>query len=116
MRTSGRVQIGAWVLKRAGAGGWVWGKARPRVIKGQPSEEMVTPHRFVGQEIPFVELFGAWVYEQRHLAGLSKYALSKTSGISRRTIQRIEEGRVDPSLSTVVKLIRSLSDASVDLL
>jgi len=46
------------------------------------------------------------VRERRQAAGLSQAALGTALGVSRQTINAIETGRYDPSLTLAVRLAR----------
>lgn len=51
---------------------------------------------------------GTYIRERRELLGLLQPQLSAIAGISTRTIQLIENGKANPSLDTLVKLITPL--------
>lgn len=56
------------------------------------------------------------VRSRRKELGLSRWELSRKSGIGHFTLRSVEEGSVqDPKISTVVKLARGL-DISIDVL
>lgn len=46
------------------------------------------------------------VRQRRDEAGLSQRALSEALGVSRQTINSIETGRYDPSLTLAIKIAR----------
>jgi y4mF family transcriptional regulator len=47
---------------------------------------------------------GAAIKKRRELLGLLQPQLSAISGISRRTIQLVENGKANPSLETLLKI------------
>lgn len=51
---------------------------------------------------------GAIIKERRKVLGLSEKALSDLSGISRSTIQRIENGSIDVTLNSLLKIMKAL--------
>jgi len=51
---------------------------------------------------------GNLIKERRKVLGLIQAELAKISGISTRTIQLIEQGKMNPSLETLVKVIDPL--------
>ena len=52
---------------------------------------------------------GNLIKERRKVLGLIQAELAKISGISTRTIQLIEQGKMNPSLETLVKVIVPLA-------
>ncbi|MCE9564419.1 MAG: helix-turn-helix domain-containing protein [Planctomycetes bacterium] len=58
--------------------------------------------------------FGERLKRLREAAGVSQYALAKTSGVTAQAISKIEQGDRDPSWSTVVKLAHALGISVAD--
>ena len=51
-----------------------------------------------------LEIIGAAIKKRRELLGLLQPQLAAISGISRRTIQLVENGKANPSLETLLKI------------
>ena len=51
---------------------------------------------------------GETIRERRELLGLLQPQLSEIAGVSTRTIQLVEQGKGNPSLQTLIKLIHPL--------
>jgi transcriptional regulator with XRE-family HTH domain len=62
------------------------------------------------------ERLGSNVRRLRRAAGLSQIELADRCGMHFTEISRLERGRKDPQLSTIVKLARGLDVAPADLL
>lgn len=52
--------------------------------------------------------FAKRLRELREAAGMTKYKLSKVSGVSKQTLGDLEAGISDPSWDTLIKLTRAL--------
>ncbi len=50
--------------------------------------------------------FAEQLREARNDRGISQEVLAKRSGVSYRTIERMESGKGEPSVSTLIKLVR----------
>lgn len=53
-------------------------------------------------------MLGTTLRKAREAAGLRQDEVAARAGLSRMTVQRIEAGRIDPRMSTVVVLARAL--------
>jgi transcriptional regulator with XRE-family HTH domain len=69
-----------------------------------------------GQAAAIQRTLGQNVHALREGAGMSQEELAARSDVSRGYISRIEKGRVNVTLSTLVRLARVLSVSAVDLL
>lgn len=56
----------------------------------------------------FLLKIGETIRKRRELLGLLQPQLSEISGVSRRTIQLIENGKANPSLETLLKIAEVL--------
>lgn len=54
--------------------------------------------------------FGDILLEIRKDKGISRYKLSKLSGVSQRNLYSIEKNQCDPTLSTLVQLAEALQE------
>lgn len=52
----------------------------------------------------FLNQIGETIRKRREILGLLQPQLSEISGVSRRTIQLIENGKANPSLETLLKI------------
>jgi y4mF family transcriptional regulator len=52
----------------------------------------------------FLNQIGETIRKRREMLGLLQPQLSEISGVSRRTIQLIENGKANPSLETLLKI------------
>ena len=51
---------------------------------------------------------GDQLLKMRKKKGMRQYDLARAAGVPRNTIIRIEKGRVDPRISTLVRLAKAL--------
>jgi transcriptional regulator with XRE-family HTH domain len=59
------------------------------------------------QNLPLIDVPGTWIAQARKSQGWSREALALHSGVSAKTIQRIEDG-ADAQYSTVLALAKAL--------
>jgi HTH-type transcriptional regulator, competence development regulator len=60
--------------------------------------------------------FGANLADERRTQGLTMRKLAELAGMSSSEISRLESGRRDPRLSTVIRVARALEVSVADLL
>ena len=51
---------------------------------------------------------GTWLRELRMAHGMTLAELERRTGIGQSNISRLESGRIDPKLSTLIRLLRGL--------
>jgi len=63
-----------------------------------------------------LEKFGAYVRQIRNDKGITMLEVEVATGISEGSISKIENGKKNPALTTIIKLAKGLSVAPSDLL
>ncbi len=63
-----------------------------------------------------LEFFGRRIHASRTAVGLTLSELSSKCGIQAEELNDIEEGRIDPSLSTIASIARVIGTSVPDLL
>lgn len=74
--------------------------------KLKESEEKEVTHQFLNAAT--AESIGAAIFEARDKLGMTQEELSEISGLSLRSIQALEKGRANPSLSNLISVANSV--------